>query len=433
MEIKPPTTDLYTAISRSVSTTAQNNLPNSPPPDWKVSQLIQAIITKITDKQLFLDIQGVKANTLKPANLDLQVGDTLKLQIEQLKPMPQFRIIHVQQTTNINLTSQAVRNITSQNTAITPMLKNLSFIANRPALRPSPLSAGTNAAVRNIFKQLPSVFNLKTATQIKNHLQNSGLFIESKIKNQILSSIQSMQVNKISIDKVKVNIKPLLELDLGAQLHRLADLIRTQISTTTQLATSKNTTNQPQPPLTPAGKNKLVVKQAGGAPAEQASLQNISQREEAMQTFLRQIESSLTHMQQTQLQNLSESQTGRPLWLMELPIKNGQDIDLFELRISEEENTQAEGEAKKIWNVTLKFDLSGLGKVKAHIKMQNELISAQFYSEKTETLTLFRENFDFLRGRLNYNGLNVGNIECAHAKLSEDITPVNSSPLDENS
>ena len=152
-----------------------------------------------------------------------------------------------------------------------------------------------------------------------------------------------------------------------------------------------------------------------------------------MQTFLRQIESSLTHMQQTQLQNLSESQAGRPLWLMELPIKNGQDIDLFELRISQDESNQAEGEDKKVWNVTLKFDLNGLGKIKAHIKMQNDLISTQFYSEKTEMLSLFRENFDLLRSRLNSNGLNVGNIECTKANLSGDIPIINPPPLDKKS
>jgi len=423
MEIKPPTNDLYTAISRSVSTASQNNLSSSVPSDWKVSQLIQAIITKITDKQLFLDIQGVKANTLKPANLNLQVGDTLKLQIEQLKPMPQFRIVSLQNTKNIDLTSQAVKNIISQDSAITPMLKNLSFVANRPALRPSPLSADTNAAVRTLFKQLPAVFNLKTAAQIKSQLQNSGMFIESKIKNQILSSIQGMQINKLSSDKIKVNIKPLLDVDLGVQLHRLAALIRTQ------LATPTNITNQTRPVVN----NKVVVQQPNRVPTEQASLQNITQREEAMQTFLRQIESSLTHMQQTQLQNLSESQAGRPLWLMELPIKNGQDIDLIELRISQDETNQAEGEDKKVWNVTLKFDLNGLGNIKAHIKMQNDIISTQFYSEKTEILSLFRENFDFLRSRLNSNGLNVGNIECAKAKLSGDIPTVNSIPLDEKS
>ena len=431
MEIKPPTNDLYTAISRSVSTTAQNNLPSTPPPNWKVSQLIQAVITKITDKQLFLEIQGVKANTLKPVNIDLQVGDILKLQIEQLKPMPQFRIVSLQQEANVNLVSQALRNIVSQNTEISPLLKNISFVANRPALRPSPLAADVNAAVRNIFRQLPSPFNLKTGSQIKNQIQNSGIFIENKIRNQIFSALQNTHINKtVSSHQISSNLKPELETDLAAQLHRLANLIRTQIIPAKDLPPlNQNIVHQNNISNT----HKIATQQPNHPPAEQASLQNITQREEAMQTFLRQIESSLTHLQQTQLQNLSESQAGRPLWLMELPIKDGQDIDLFELRISQEESSQTEGEIKKVWNVTLQFDLSRLGKIKTHIKMQNDFISAQFFSEKAEVLSLFQENFDFLRSRLNYNGLNVGNIECAKAKLSGDIPPVNSTPLDEKS
>ena len=88
-------------------------------------------------------------------------------------------------------------------------------------------------------------------------------------------------------------------------------------------------------------------------------------------------------------------------------------------------------ETKKIWNVTLKFDLSGIGKIKAHLKMQNDFISAQFFSEKAEVLSLFQKNFDFLRNRFNYNGFNVGNIECAHANLSDNQPPINSKPLDE--
>ena len=429
MEIKPTTTDLHTAIARSVSRSSQTSLSNTPPPDWKVTQLIQAIITKITDKQLFLDIQGIKANTAKPNISDLQIGDILKLQIEQLKPMPQFRIVSLQKPADANLISQALKNVIAQNTSITPLLKNISYVASRPSLRPSPLAADVNAAVRDIFKLLPSPFNLKTGVQIKEQLQNSGTFIENKIRNQIVSALQINNRNKPANIRTQTdtNLRTNLELDLGAQLHRLANLIRTQVPTKTSMPLNPNMVN---PANIPAG-NKVIQQQVAHAAVEQASLQNITQREEAMQTFLRQIDSSLTHMQQTQLQNLNESQPGRPLWLMELPIKDGQDIDLFELRISEEETAQEDAEAKKSWNVTLKFDLAGLGKIKAHIKMQDEFISAQFFSEKPETLSLFQENFDFLRGRLNYNGLNVGNIECAHAKLSEDSMPVNTKRLDE--
>ena len=421
MEIKPPKNDLYTAISRSVTATSQNNLGNNVSSDWKVSQLLDAIITKITDKQLFLDIQGIKANTLKPTNIDLQIGDTLKLQIEQLKPMPQFRVIRFQTPTNINVQSDTTRNLISDSNQTAALLKNISFVANRPALRPSPLAADTNAAVRDLVKQLPSIINLKTASQVKNQLQNSGLFIESKIKNQILSSIQHMQINKISSNKVNVNIKPLLENDLGVLLHRIANLIRTQPTMTKHIPT----------PAHPSTHNKVAAQQQSRIATEQASLQNITLREEAMQTFLRQIESSLTHMQQTQLQTLNESQTGRPVWLMELPVKNCQDIDLFELRIEQDETAQADGERKKIWNITLKFDLTGLGKIKAHITMQNDVISAQFYSEKPEILGLFRENFDLLRNKLSCNGLNVGTIECARANLNRSLQPENASPLDE--
>ena len=429
MEIKPPSSDVYTAISRTVSAATQNNLADTPPANWKVEQLIQAVITKITEKQLFLDIQGVKSNTVKPALSDLQVGDILKLQIEQLKPMPQFKIIGLVKATNTNLISQTLHQVAVQNPEITPLLKNISYVANRPALRPSPLPADVNTAVRDLFKQIPAPYNLKTAPQIQAQLQNSGIFIENKIKNQIFTALQNAPVNKTN--QLHTNIKTDLNLDLGAQLHRLASLIRTQlppeITTRNTSVINHNNVDQSNIPNT----YKSAPQQTNRAPIEQASLQNITQREEAMQTFLRQIESSLTHMQQTQLQSLNDAQPGRPLWLMELPIKDGQDIDLFELRITEEENGQEDGETERIWNVILKFDFEGLGKIKAQIKMQNDYISAQFFSEKPEVLSLFHENFDFLRTRLNVNGLNVGNIDCARANLSNDQHPIISKPLDE--
>jgi len=146
---------------------------------------------------------------------------------------------------------------------------------------------------------------------------------------------------------------------------------------------------------------------------------------------LRQVESNLTHLQQTQLQNLNETQSARPTWLIELPIKDGQDIDLFELKINEEDSQNDTNDTKKIWNVILKFNLQGLGEVKTHIKMVNDIISAQFISENAKTLSLFHDNFDLLRGRLNYSGLNIGNIECRKGKVVNDNYSVLAKKLDE--
>ena len=427
MEIKPPSSQLYTSIARSVASATPNSLANTTPPDWKISQLIDAIITRITDKQLFLDIQGIKANTAKPQILDLKIGDILKLQIEQLKPMPQFKIISLEKPMNTQVITQALKSALFQNTSLNPLLKNISYVANRPALQPSPLAADVNAAVRNIFKNLPSPYNLKTVSQVKNTIENSGLYIENKFKNEIFSLLQGSSSRTH-------NLKTSLSSDLSAQLHRLANLIRTQLVPTkssSPINTSQvnpNTVKQAAPPI------RASIEQSAPtirAPIEQASLQTFTVREEAMQNFLRQIETSLSHLQHTQLQNLNESQAGRPTWLFELPIKNGQDIDVFELRITEEESAQGEEKAKKIWNVTLQFDLAGLGKIKAHIKMMNEQISTQFYSESSDILSLFQQNFDFLRSRLRSNGLNVGELKCAHAILSKESSPIQTKQLDE--
>ncbi len=430
MDIKPPANDLYTAIARSVASSTQANITNTAPPDWKVSQLIQAVITQITDNKLFLNIQGINTNTAKPAIPNLQVGDSLKLQIDQLKPIPQFRIISVQKGAASNIIAEALKNISVQNPQITPLLKNISYVASRPSLRPSPLAADVNATVRELFKQLPSPLNLKTGEQVKEQLQNSGLFVENKLKNHIFNLIQNNSLHKTTNIKTQAEsiLKTNLDSDLGTQLHRLANLIRTQLVAANDINPAiQNKTNQPNIPTSSKESNQATPRSS----TNQASLQTITQREEAMQSFLRQIESSLSHLQQTQLQNLNESQAGRPMWLMEIPIKDGQDIDLFELRINEEETAQSEEETKKIWNVTLMFNLTGLGKIKAHIKMQNEFVSAQFFSEKPQVLSLFQQHFDFLRNRLSYNGLNVGDIECAKANLSVDAPPVNSPSLDE--
>ena len=63
--------------------------------------------------------------------------------------------------------------------------------------------------------------------------------------------------------------------------------------------------------------------------------------------------------------------------------------------------------------------------------MQNDFISAQFVSDKENTSTLFKNHFDYLKNRLSYNGLNVGNIDSIHANLSNNYSTAATKRLDE--
>lgn len=419
MEIKPPYRSLSTSnIKAPGISQSQLNAGSHTPSQWQTTKQIQAVITKITENQILLDINGIKAHTSKPALLDLHAGDILKLQVERLKPTPQFTIIGLQKSRNFNANSQYINSTPQQQSNTANLLKNISYVANRPALKPSPLPVEVNAMIRDIFNNIPAPYSLKTGTQLKAQLQNSGLFIESKIKNELLTIMNSQTANKPHL--LDTNVKAIFKNDLAAQLHRLASLLKTypQSSETLKANTVAKNTNAHQTQannLTPQQQNQNTAQ----TNLQNNLLQNISQREEAMQTLLRQVDSNLTHLQQTQLQNLNEAQSGRPGWLLELPIKDGQDIDLFEFKINQENHNNTTGEVKKTWNIVLKFNLEGLGEVKSHIKMYNDIISAQFISDNTNTLDLFNRNLELLRSRLNYNGLNVGAIDCRKSKPDE--------------
>lgn len=435
MEIKPPSNIPTQPVAGSIPVTPQSNISqNTLPPDWKVSQLIDALITKVTDKQLFMMIQGTAAHTVKPATANIQPGDSLKLQITQLNPQPQFKIIEIKKALNTNLILQTLKNLTAQQPTSAPLMKNLAFVATRPALRPAPLAVPVNAAIRELFRKIPSPLHLKTASQLKTHIANSGIFVEGKIKNQVLQSTQQTHLNRSTTIKLTTDISS----DLRTQLIRLADLIRSQSSL---MSTSATRLEQNKLPLTQTS-NPIPTQQshlqntagrtAVGSIAEtQASLQNVTIREEGMQTVLRQIESSLNQMQQTQLQSLNDSQTGRPVWIFELPIKDGQDLDLFKFRISQDDTSGTDSEVSKSWSVILEFNFEGLGQIKSHIRLQDNLISALFFSEQPQTLALFNDNFDYLRSRFNSNGLNVGSIEIKKNIPGIEKTEVPAQRLDE--
>ncbi len=398
MEIKPPGNDLYTAITRAVTTPQPNPQPAAAiPADWKVAQLLNAVITRIADNQLFMQIQSSQGNTAVntplPPGLSVKVGDTLQLQLEQLKPVPQFVIVTARKTEQAvpSLLQTTLAKLKADNVPLQPLLNNIAHIANRPALRPSPLPVEINAAVREWFKQLPASFNSKTASQIREHLYNSGLFLPQKIAQHIKPLLQDISPRQLeqALPLVTQRINHALQGDLATQLYRLAEKIR-------QLPVSSRQTNTPTPSQpTPVSTDLAMIRQQA----------------DALQIFSRQLESALTHLQHQQLQNLAEQQNGRMVWLLELPVRDGAEIDLFELKIERDQKRQQNDKADKIWNLTLQFNLQSLGKIKAHVTMQHEQLSVRFYSEQQQTQRLFQQHLDWLRQRLDCNGLHVAQLD----------------------
>src|SRR5690606_17676994 len=124
-------------------------------------------------------------------------------------------------------------------------------------------------------------------------------------------------------------------------------------------------------------------------------------------------EGALARLQLTQLSSLPADHEQRTVWMTELPVRNGADSDIFGLRIERDDGRAGKGRRGHTWTVSLAFDLPGLGPVRARIGLSGEqVVSAAFWAEQTETMQLFQEHLADLHRQLEAAGLEVGVLAC---------------------
>ena len=158
----------------------------------------------------------------------------------------------------------------------------------------------------------------------------------------------------------------------------------------------------------------------GAAPAPQAAVQatiDLLNRLGNLRTdLLQQAEKALARIQLHQLASSHPRQAEHGLleWLLELPVRRGDEIDLWSMRIAREEHEQAarKAQARHHWSVQLAFDLPGLGPVQAQVTLAGERVSTRFWTGREDTLPLFREHLQKLQDMLGHAGLEVGSLDC---------------------
>jgi hypothetical protein len=186
----------------------------------------------------------------------------------------------------------------------------------------------------------------------------------------------------------------------------------------------------PSPALTSAGKSmgaldalfkqlfadpKASSKGRGGVPMPRApmqaqaqagaSLMAMNDTQQGLQDMLRQTESALARLQTQQGGNLLEQEAGRLLLNTELPIRRGENIDLLQLRVQEDEKESDKDKFEQGITVTLSLDLEGTGPVYAKVNVKRDTVSVVFWAENEDTLKEASNNIDELETRLNKVGL----------------------------
>jgi len=456
METSGPTS----GISRSLAA-ATRTLPGQ----WQVGQLLQATVTESRTGKVLLAVgnRQISAET----SLALQKGQQLTLQVRSLGEQPVLKITASQGESPIN---SAIRLLLPKQGPIPPLLATMGQLAQ--SSNPSVPSI-INELIRSVVKQMPDIQTAATPQGLKKAVSESGVFLERQLLRQHEQPFRPMFIDS----DFKANLLRLVQLvrqwpgssgqtttnaphsapaasatgahpppapagsaERGAAAQTTVPASADQIQRTVQASVSgKAATATAPPPVSTATLQATAGAAAGtggtapsslptGAlapplrgsmpvpqPAVQGSLALLARVADFRTDLLQQVEAALARIQLHQLAALPrEGERGLLEWLLEVPIRRGDDIDLWSMRIFAEHRQQQHEVRRQLpsWSVQLAFDLPGLGPIQAQVQLAGEQVSTRFWAEQQDTLPLLREHMHELRQALSDAGLDVDQLEC---------------------
>ncbi|MBI3560785.1 MAG: flagellar hook-length control protein FliK [Gammaproteobacteria bacterium] len=430
MEIKGPTSIQAPTpgiVATVVATPSGMSTAQSPSPAVDLVQLsgllallqpgqqLEVMVAALEDNHLLLqlpaplvDAQGNRTwiQLRTPATIPAQVGQTLQLEVVDANPAAPLLKLTRSTTPAMNLQTALQLALNKQQPAA-PFYATVAVL-NQPATAAvlQALPSEVRALLQLVWRQLPEESQLQSALAIKQALQHSGVFLEGNIAHQ------------------SENTSGAVGLDLRASLLRLASALRENLTATNHgPSPAAASTLTPSVEISPRSAATAALAHAREvAPAPHPNLPEAQARavasatllnstEHGLTQFLQQTEAVLARMQTHQLQ-MATTDTAHSGWLLELPVRHGQGVDLFDLRIHPDGHEQKSTKPSHGWTVMLAFDLAGLGPMRVQISLQQHTISTYWWASHERTVALFNDYVDTFKSRLQANGLRVQHLHC---------------------
>jgi len=410
---------------------------------WKVGQVLSAT-TQQGGEALSKVLIRLGDHTLEAKTpIKLETGQDIKLLVKaasenNLTKLPLLSILPPNESPVLEK-SQAAN------------IKLRQFIAIQASLSATQQSAQsllTNKQVSNslpkeLINQLVTLQNSlqvkpgqAQALHLKQLIENSGVFLESKLKmaptlktdlNSALSNdfkhnllqIKSQLINKVlpeapfQADNVK----------LSPQVKELVQHILQNSSNAPNSMANQLISNLPRPllqqvvfllngssssfPVTPPAQTLVEIitstlQQSTNTQRNINDLSSLLHTKLLLLDFAQQVDRALSQITSFQLQPLSREVDTLTLLLFSLIFKDKDQSSDIGFRI-EQENKETEAETEG-WRVTLDFNLKSLGKIQSHIHLKDKQVSTIFHSERESTSNIIREHLSILENNLQQAG-----------------------------
>lgn len=377
----------------------------SAPESWPLGRVLQALVIRQTapgSAILQIGAQQLLAETSKP----LSAGQRLTLTVTRTGATPLLQANLADDGAplaagarptapgdNATVISSLLKQALPQQGSMNGLLANIAMLSQQPP-RTLPLPAAALDAIRQLYRQLPAADKVTDARQLRQAIADSGLFLENRLAKAA---------------GARTALAP-VENDLKAALLRLLGVLRQATGNAPQTTTA--TASPPRMP--PAGITQPTLR--GHTPQAQARAEPMPLQAGVLQLLLelgRQTEAALARTQLHQAASLPGSETGGNSWALELPLRHGQQVDLFDMVIEQEQQRGRNDEqAQPAWSVSLAFDLDGLGAVHARVHLREGKIATLFWAEEPATAALFNKHLAELSQRYREAGLECGELRC---------------------
>ncbi len=411
------------------------------PPEWKVGDTltarVQALLPAATNEaagqtapqsRLILDIGGrlleVQANLaqLRPGDrlsVTFQPNQQLLIQTKDSAPLlvSALKALLPQSLLNASATPAATRPVADALNRVMPMqgrlLDSLARLLSATTPDGSPKLA---QALQQLQQAIPQQNQVVTGEGLKQALRQSGAFSEARL----LAATPPGEPPR------SPDLKQAL-LQLFLALSRPGG--------------APNATSPPSPPAQPWQPPSDLVAQPlqfphphflGAKPApEKAETWSTGE-------LLKIVAQALARIQTTQLNSIQQqADPDGPIlntWLIELPVMAPPQLNLFQVRIDEEQARTPSGKSKSkpesVWRITLSFDLEPLGPLYSLVRLQRGKVSSTFWSERGDIRDLLERELPHLRQALTKLGLDVESLEALQGQPSFTQTKLETHLID---
>jgi len=446
-----------------------------PPPPLQVGQLLQATVVENNAGKILLAISHRQLSA--ESSLPFKPGQVLTLEVRSLGDQPVFKVIAALQE---SATATAIRQLLPRYGATTPLLASLPRLAQAPA---GTLPPALSEVARTLLRQLPDRIALSSARGLKTAIEHSGTFLEHQLAGSGDAEIPSSALTsdfKANLLRLLVQLRNLPGGDNSpastaassrptatppgvppAKQHTAQEPVDSRSpaansgdSANTAASAPRSTAANPQvlqralqadgTVLPQRATTTLLTGSPPGAPAPgtaglnppppfagvvpvpqapvRASIDLLNSLGQLRLDLLQQTEAALARIHLNQFASLPRESEHRLVeWLFDIPVRRGDDIDLWSARLYRDAGgkTEAPAQPSPLWSVQLAFDLPGLGPVQAQINLQDERVSTYFRAAREETVPLLHAHLHELRRAMADAGLEVGDIDCRHGSIAD--------------